>query len=834
MQSNSVSVLEFSMSSLEQHTLTIDQVLDAARGALDRVAPMWGLDSFVAVNPYWGYRQSGFIDSVVSVRSFAGAALLMPLDYYAAQYRSGSITEARISAAIRSLIASKALPPDANVEGLRTEVLRFLSAADDTVISSTAKSQSQLRSVTETFDLLCRTNWNERITEELGKFCALYFDCGQAAWPFPGKKAALYCAWRKFASIDRSLEIQGLANARRFFAALPESYADLLLHFQQRLGLSAHELQSLFSRELLGIIGWTAYVQHLAFEDQKSGTANSLALELLAIKSAYSLYQLQENPDSDLVSHVRSAVRDFCANDSKPSHVDTLLYICQEALEQEFLERTALKLVAAPIPAATERPELQAVFCIDVRSEGFRSSLEAQSERIQTLGFAGFFGLPFRYHRRGATLPSEQYPVLLKSRFTVRESDSLHGSKEHLAEQSRSRVGVLIRMVRQSISSGFSYVEAFGLLYLIKMLRDVFASGRVSGEQSHLSDSKPLEIDLTVAQKIDAAADILKNTGLQRPCARVVLLCGHRSCTANNPFAAGLDCGACGGHGGEANARTAAMLLNDAAVRAGLQQRGIAIPSDTIFIAGVHDTTNDRVFLNHDHDDDLDNLGSVRKWLDRAAVAAGRNRFAALGIVAAKDAVAHAQLAKRGVDWSEVRPEWGLARNAAFIAARRSRSHGAVLENRCFLHEYDFQTDHDSSVLELIMTAPMVVASWINLQYYGSAVSPDVFGSGDKVIHNVVGQLGVVLGNGGDLKLGLPLQSVHSGAALFHEPLRLAVIIEAPTAKIDAIVNRHQLLKDLIFNQWLKIYSLADNTTELQRLVTAGEWLKEGGGFQQS
>ncbi len=53
----------------------------------------------------------------------------------------------------------------------------------------------------------------------------------------------------------------------------------------------------------------------------------------------------------------------------------------------------------------------------------------------------------------------------------------------------------------------------------------------------------------------------------------------------------------------------------------------------------------------------------------------------------------------------------------------------------------------------------MVVASWINLQYYGSTVDNNLFGSGNKVINNVVGTFGVWQGNSGDLQTGLPAVS---------------------------------------------------------------------------
>ena len=93
--------------------------------------------------------------------------------------------------------------------------------------------------------------------------------------------------------------------------------------------------------------------------------------------------------------------------------------------------------------------------------------------------------------------------------------------------------------------------------------------------------------------------------------------------------------------------------------------------------------------------------------------------------------------------------------------------------------------DKGFGTLELIITAPVVVASWISLQYYASAVAPDVFGGGNKLIHNVVGGIGVLQGNGGTLRAGLPWQAVHDGETLVHEPLRLTVMIEAPQEAIS-------------------------------------------------
>ena len=90
-------------------------------------------------------------------------------------------------------------------------------------------------------------------------------------------------------------------------------------------------------------------------------------------------------------------------------------------------------------------------------------------------------------------------------------------------------------------------------------------------------------------------------------------------------------------------------------------------------------------------------------------------------------------------------------------------------------------------MLELIMTAPMVVASWINLQYFGSTTNNKVFGSGNKTLHNVVGQIGVLEGNAGDLRRSAcRCNRCTTDKRFVHEPLRLNVLIEAPEEAIDS------------------------------------------------
>jgi uncharacterized protein YbcC (UPF0753/DUF2309 family) len=124
------------------------------------------------------------------------------------------------------------------------------------------------------------------------------------------------------------------------------------------------------------------------------------------------------------------------------------------------------------------------------------------------------------------------------------------------------------------------------------------------------------------------------------------------------------------------------------------------------------------------------------------------------------------------------------------------------------------------------MIAPMVVANWINLQYYASTVNNPVFGSGNKTTHNVVGTLGVCQGNSGDLQVGLPLQSVHDGTRWMHEPLRLHVFIEAPRERIAAILARHEGVRHLVEHGWLLLFAIEDEGQSYHRARPAGQWEK--------
>ena len=468
-----------------------------------------------------------------------------------------------------------------------------------------------------------------------------------------------------------------------------------------------------------------------------------------------------------------------------------------------------------------------------MRSEILRRALEASTPEIETIGFAGFFGLPIEYIPFGQHEGTAQCPVLITPQFRIRETVRKAAPEAVAAAWRRQRLGKRLTYAwnsfKTSAISCFSFVETAGLAFGVNLFRDAFAPAAKDHAHACGPQIAKSAADLTGLapdDRVQLALGALRNMGLTKNFARLVLLCAHGSETANNPYGSGLDCGACGGHAGDANARVGAAILQDPTVRAALEGHGIDIPEDTHFLAGLHNTTTDHVTLF-----DLDevpathalDLAELQRSLCTAAQAARCERAPLLGLDPTAPNLDRHVLA-RSRDWAQVRPEWGLAGNAAFIAAPRARTRAADLGGRVFLHDYDHRADADDSTLELIMVAPMVVANWINLQYFASTVNNPVFGSGNKVTHNVVGTLGVCQGNGGDLQTGLPLQSLHDGTKWVHEPLRLHVFIEAPRDRIAAILVKHENVQHLVENGWLLLFAIEDEGENYYRCRPGAQW----------
>lgn len=822
------------MNSIESdliHSVYAKSLREAVETACKHIAPTWPLDQFIAVNPYWGFIDAPIHVAASRIQSYCGSPMLMPRSFFRQQLKAGSFSRVHLQDAL------EASGLCASADELLAELDRE-PPVSPRIPLMTAMADAQ-------HDLLHGMSICDFVTHNVSQHCASYFDYSQATWE-PQREENLYRSWLRHASADRSpWLLMGIHHFRKFARTLPSDPMAMIEESLIALPVPPSQWTPYLTALLMSINGWASWCAYARWQAQLSNKEDDHIVQLLAIRIAWERFAFIHLLDSVVPATWTSAWNTLSAFRQDSAEHSSLDWIFQEALErssQEPLCAALTRKLPHPNAAISSKPSVQAIFCIDVRSEVFRRALESCSDEIQTLGFAGFFGLPISFTPLGTSEARPQLPGLLAPKLQVSESTgSKHRDQEILEARQKSRsIKLAWKDFKSSASSTFTFVESCGLFYATALLRNTLL---LPGSASEIADTKRekshnLRPSLSSIQGkgkpsdeslCEMLAGILTNMSLTANFARLVVLIGHGSKSVNNPHAAGLDCGACGGQSGEVNAKLLAGLLNDEKLRAGLLNFGIALPSTTHFVAGLHNTTTEEVTL---FDTDClprthaSDLARLQDCLRQAGHRARIERAQSVGIkgeetVSANDLLRQFQFRSR--DWSQVRPEWGLANNSAFLIAPRSRSRGANLQGRVFLHEYRWDLDQDGNILEAIMTAPMLVTNWINMQYYASTVDNRMYGSGNKVLHNVVGgRLGVFEGNGGDLRIGLPLQSLHDGQTLRHTPLRLSVFIEAPQSAITKVVRKHRVVMNLVHNSWLHLFQIEPGKETISRYKKGG------------
>ena len=534
-------------------------------------------------------------------------------------------------------------------------------------------------------------------------------------------------------------------------------------------------------------------------------------------------------------------------SDEELAHLDQEILACNETERRRLLhlayERRHERSILIPLARHRVLPRIvrhsnrlvaQVIFCIDEREESIRRMLEEVDPSIETVGAAGFFGVAINYAGIDDADGVSLCPVVVKPAHAVREVAV--GGHDHLQEQRQGLRRVWASVARNSFISSRTLVRGwistaclgfFSLFPLALRVLTPLNYGRfirqlnraflpepkteftfMSDDSASRDATTGLMRGFTTEEQAECVYEVLGPAGLYKGHARLVVILGHGSTSLNNPHESAYNCGACGGYSGAPNARLFALIANRPAVREALRAKGVVIPEDTWFLGGCHDTCSEDI---HFFDVDLlpethhGDLVRVHQSLDKARTLSAHERtrrFAAAGPdITPERGLRHVQ--ERAEHIGEPRPEYGHCTNAVAFVGRREITKGLFMDRRAFLVSYDATKDPTNEALSRVLGAVIPVCGGISLEYYFSTVDVETYGSGTKLPHNITGLVGVMNGYQGDLRTGLPVQTVE-----IHEPVRILFVVETTPEHLMSTVKASAELTEFVCNKWIRMATM--------------------------
>jgi uncharacterized protein YbcC (UPF0753/DUF2309 family) len=759
------------------------------------------IKDFIHHNTLHALQDMRFYDAIFKASKIFGYQVTLELSDYRGLYSIGRISEAIVDRVITKMKGAE------SVSVWKQKML--YGEYDDLNVPRIGRIRNGWKKA-------CHINLDDRVHPLLFRIVSSYLDQGIALWHFPNIQHGFLGSLRELEKHSR-VSFFSTQRARRMLLdgnCTITSLLDILI------GDPALYHEYLFDQQF-GHHGWSGMVATV--EDQPDTLLYSkrislqefiileLLLEIDALDAEFGIENWKPLSQKLSIEH-----SDLFAN-VPVEELQEVFMLWQDAFEWTYYNEvlTGLKHLRSKSGKQADEKHFQAVFCIDERECSLRRHIEMVNPQCETLGCPGFFGVEFYFLAEGGKFYEKLCPAPVTPKYLIKEShqNGYKGKEMLYQKQTHSFFGGFVHSVVFGYWAG---IKLFLNLVKPKMSPAIANSFSHMGKDSiltienkHTDDQENgWQIGFTIPEMVARVEGLLKGIGLVKNFAPLVYLISHGSSSANNPHKGAYDCGACSGRPGAINARVFAFMANHPKVREILSERGFVIPSETQFIGGMHDTASDLIDFF-----DLDILSSVnldrhkQNWdqfdqaLDLNAKERSR-RFASIDTRADIRKVRRA-IEARSVSLFEPRPEFGHGTNALCIVGRRSLTQGLFLDRRAFMNSYDYTIDPDGTYLLGVIRPLPVVCGGINLEYYFSRVDNQKFGAGTKLPHNVMGLIGVANSSDGDLRPGLPLQTIE-----VHDPIRLLMIVEHRPEIILKVIQSQPELYEWFKNEWVHLISM--------------------------
>ncbi|MHB1286081.1 MAG: DUF2309 domain-containing protein [Leptospirales bacterium] len=386
-----------------------------------------------------------------------------------------------------------------------------------------------------TLSAWCDRTIKTRITEmtnfEMVKWCEAFLDEDHATWTMPGREKGFFRAWKFLARQEWSPS--GIPDSRKKIAGLPDTPEDALLEHLEWLDIPSDLQLEYLSLHFSALPGWAGFIKWRADRDdypfQESypidllqylavrlwyerelvrmecrnhlgidGTFESIRTHNKTLQDAVvlplpntlpmrrkeawrllelaNMFRIKPEILSETPPNALHAIIGWIDGFPESGHGPVWL----EAYEAGYRDHLVGKLKNAlshsrkPDEDATRvRPQGQAVFCIDVRSEPFRRHFERVGD-YETFGFAGFFSVFVKYREMGSHHETDQFPVIMKARNVVQEvSRPYHGellSRLRTGNKLLNAGHELLHDLKENVVTPYVAVESFGWFYGLPLI----------------------------------------------------------------------------------------------------------------------------------------------------------------------------------------------------------------------------------------------------------------------------------------------------------------------------------------------------------------------------
>ncbi|MEZ4471469.1 MAG: putative inorganic carbon transporter subunit DabA [bacterium] len=315
--------------------------------------------------------------------------------------------------------------------------------------------------------------WHGFVQQTISQFCAAFFDEGQASVG-PGRDGGLYASWRRYAVGDRGPALlMGVKGLRGLARDLPATAEALIPAALSALQVHPGDREDYLWSLLLDVGGWAAWCAYRRWTARLGGGDDAALVDLLAVRLAWEWLLYRLGGEATARRWASPCWRGRRPTPRPPRPAPRL------AAPGCPGDRVAAPRDRRPRrgPASPARPlTLQAVFCIDVRSEVIRRALEATAPDVQTPWIHWLFGLPIEYHPLGTAAARPQLPGLLAPRLRVTDTGLTPADAARRA--GRLDTAAASKALKGNAVSTFAFVEAFGLKYAVDLLKASFGLGR--------------------------------------------------------------------------------------------------------------------------------------------------------------------------------------------------------------------------------------------------------------------------------------------------------------------------------------------------------------------